>query len=173
MREKKDAIINDDLIKQNTWVLVASRTGACLFNTSALAHDVTLIQEIENETGRLKNQDINADRGGRGLSRFGLAGDSKMKQNTPVKVETQKFIKSLATILDLGRSQGKFDDLILVAEPQFLGVLKSSLNPKISSCIIASFKKNLMNHRNHKVRDALNELIWPGNHRSDRVMIRP
>ena len=55
------------------------------------------------------------------------------------------FAGELVQTLDKARQDGKFDDLVLVASPHFLGVLRQKLNGPLEKSVVQSISKNLVN----------------------------
>lgn len=65
------------------------------------------------------------------------------------------FAKRLADRLDHGRTQGDFDQLMLVAPPAFLGLLRESLNDQTLKLVSQSVDKNLVQAGEQSIRDNL------------------
>ena len=125
-----------------TWILVAHRTGARLFESAGTGQALTLLQDISHEQGRLKNQELTSDRQGRVASARG-ANNSYQQAEEPTDLVAIRFTKELASLLDAGRNQQKFHELVLVAEPRFLGHLRAALSAPTTKLVKASLDKDL------------------------------
>lgn len=61
---------------------------------------------------------------------------------TPVEHETEAFARSVSTFLLQGHHEGRFQNLSLIASPQFLGVLRRLLDPKLKSVVGLEINKD-------------------------------
>jgi len=128
---------------KNTWILVAHRSGARLFDAPGPGKGLTLIEQMENPEGRLKNGQIDSDRPGRAFDSFGGARHAMSTEQQPTSHVAQRFAKVLGDRLSTGRLQHRFTKLALVAEPRFLGELRSSLDSPTAAMVSATLDKDL------------------------------
>jgi protein required for attachment to host cells len=126
-----------------TWILVANRSGARLFENSGPGKGLILLHDIAHVEGHLKNQDFNADKPGRSFDSVGEGRHSAEKSQSPTEHETKKFGKELADILNEGRTTNAYESLVLVAEAGFLGVLKGELDNHVSKLVSQTVEKDL------------------------------
>jgi protein required for attachment to host cells len=129
-------------MSNKTWVLVAHRAGARLFENPGAGSGLTLLQDMPHEQGRLKNQDLTADRQGNVADARG-GHNSYQQAEEPTEHVAAQFAKELAKVLDDGRNHQKYDQLVLVAEPRFLGYLRAALSPQTAKLVTASVSKDL------------------------------
>ena len=121
-----------------TRVLVAHDAGARSFENRGPGKGLVALSEVEFEDGRRHLGELDADR----------AGHSR-EHGTYEPVEDAKthgiayFAKELAR--DLGRDyrQGAFSQLVLVAPPRFLGVLRGELDSLVARALVGSVAKAL------------------------------
>jgi len=132
-----------------TWILIASRAGARIVEQQH--DDWTLLEEIENDAGRLRNSQLDSDRPGRTFSRTTAARHALSPAECSHDVVAERFARALAEHLDRARMEGRFSSLVLVAEPHFLGMLHNALSPNLVPFVRNSIGKDL-----HRV--ALREL---------------
>ena len=126
------------------WVLVANRVGARLFENPGPGQGLRSVRDISHPQGHLRNQDINADKPGRSHDSMQSGGRHAMgKEHDPKEQELMRFTHHLAEILEEGRTHNRYTRLVLVAEPRFLGHLRSALNKKTSALVSASLDKDL------------------------------
>jgi protein required for attachment to host cells len=145
-------------------VLVAHQAGAHFFSKTKLSSACKLIESVEHPAGRLKNQDINADRPGRSKDRFGGAKHSYSKEFGPSAQKAKEFSKILVQILEVQFRKGAFDRVILVAPAHFLGLLNAKLTKHLKEACDATFSKDFaeMKARDIGLRvDALTETLAP------------
>jgi protein required for attachment to host cells len=127
----------------STWILVAHRSGARLFENAGPGKGLALLQDIPHPEGRLKNQDLNADRHGGSADAGGAGRQSYEAAQNPVEHVATQFAKQLATLLESGRTQQRYGKLVLVAEPRFLGNLRAALSSPTATLVTATLDKDL------------------------------
>ena len=110
-----------------TWILVAHRSGARLFENRGPGKGLDFLRNLDNPAGKLKNQEINSDKPGRSFDRRGRGGHAYASEQDPVAHVAQHFAKQLAELLNEGRVEQRYQRLVLVADPRFLGLLRESL----------------------------------------------
>lgn len=126
-----------------TWILVAHRAGARLFENTGPGKGLKLLEQIDHPEGRLKNVEINSDKPGRAFDSFGGGRHSMSKEHEPKEQMAIQFAKSLGELLDKGRARNQFSKLVLVAEPRFLGELRNTLTQQTAALVSASIDKDL------------------------------
>lgn len=127
-----------------SWIVVANRAGARFFEHPGAGRGLELVLELEHPKGRLKDLDFNADHPGRAFDRHGEGRHSYSREHSPTDQETQLFVKEIAAALEQERQQNRFEQLVLVADPSILGMLRDELGDVTAQMIIASLDKNLL-----------------------------
>lgn len=126
-----------------TWILVAHRSGARILENKGPRKGLDLIQQIEHPEGRLKNHEINSDKPGHSFDSKGGGHHAYNNEHAPTEHVAEQFAKQLSEVLDHGRTQQRFDKLVLVAEPRFLGNLRAVIPAKTAALICATMDKDL------------------------------
>lgn len=129
-----------------TWVVVAHQTGARFMeHRSGFGKNLTFVSELQNPDGRKRNHEIDSDRAGKTFtSGHGATGGRAMNhEHTAHEHVVEHFIGEIADQLQKARMEGSFDDLILVAEPRFLGGLRGALDAPTAHKVVASVTKDL------------------------------
>lgn len=126
-----------------TWILVAHRGGARLFENRGPGKGLELLQTLDHPAGKLKNKDIDTDQPGRSNDRYGPGRHAYTNEHPSTTHVAEQFAKQLSTLLDDGRSAHRYGRLVLVAEPKFLGNLRAALNPQTAALVTASVDKDL------------------------------
>jgi len=129
---------------ETTWILVADRTEARLFESKGpgkgtLQH----LRDIPHPEGRLQPRDMEADKPGRISDSFGTR-HALSPHHDPEERHAQEFAHHLAEILNQGRNDHAYQKLILVAEPGFLGNLSGALDKNTSALVEKTVGKDLM-----------------------------
>ena len=93
---------------------------------------------------RLKNQDLVADAPGRSFDSHGQGRHAVSPSTEPSDVEALRFATEIGKRLDKARKDGLFSQLVLVAAPRFLGMMREALNRPTRDCIAHEVTKNLV-----------------------------
>ena len=125
------------------WILVAHRGGARLFEHEGREPEVTLHQALDHPAGRLKNREIGSDKHGRSFDRQGAGRHAYTTEAEPTEHVAAQFARQLASMLEEGREQGRYQRLILIAEPRFLGLLRAELSAPTAALVAAELDKDL------------------------------
>jgi protein required for attachment to host cells len=129
--------------KVTKWVAIANgREGRILvIKGNQLLNDKKIT--LNNDKARLPSREIASDKPGRS-SESGRstphAYEPKITEHLKAKI---KFADDLAKLLNKAFIEESFDDLILVASPEFLGEIRASLNKAITNKISNEINKDL------------------------------
>jgi protein required for attachment to host cells len=142
----------DNSVK-TTWVVVAQQAGARFMeHKSGFGRHLIMVRELENPDGRKRNHEIDSDRpgeassGGRGTMRRAMQHEETAHEHI-----AKQFANTVANELSKARASGAFVQLVLVAEPGFLGLLREALDKPTSALVIDSVAKNLSVERPNEV----------------------
>jgi protein required for attachment to host cells len=143
-----------------TWILVAHRSGARIFENKGPNKGLSLLQDIPHPEGRLKNRDIGADKPGRSFDSHGQARHALGTEQEPTAHLAEQFAKQLGATLDDGRNHQRYTKLVLVAEPRFLGNLRAALSAPTAALVTASLGKDLGSVELHDLPKHLADTVW-------------
>jgi len=123
-----------------TLVMVANASAARVFGY--LPHEAfTLLNEFSHPQSRQKGSDLISDRPGRSEGKGGGHG-TFVPANNPKQIESERFANELAGWLNDERKQNRCAQLMLVADPGFLGTLNKSLNNQTTQLVFKSLNKD-------------------------------
>jgi protein required for attachment to host cells len=125
-------------VHMTTWVLVANRTGARIFNREG--HELRLVRSFQHPSGRERDQDIEA---GRSHRTFDKHARGRTHQASPHEHSAEAFAKELASELGRGRTEQGVQRLVLIAEPHFLGLVRQELDQPTAKLLAATVPKDL------------------------------
>ncbi|HXV81735.1 MAG TPA: host attachment protein [Candidatus Binatia bacterium] len=161
------------------WIVVANNTKAKIFTlappaprlkdtealqppTDALSQSrLVEFQALEHPEGRLKSQSIDADRPGRSFESAGMKRHAMSREVDPKKQEAITFARQVAERLEGARLQGEVERLILVAAPEFLGLLRDNMTSELRRMIEEEFSLDLVQMTAHDIRAHLPETLFP------------
>lgn len=129
---------------QRTWILVAESSRAKFYSAESLTAPISEFESLVCPNGRLHEGDLVSDSPG---SDGGSVGQGRHVIDDKVTARDQEhidFAKQLATKLNTARKKGKFDRLVLVASPAFLGLLRDNVSKEVSAMVFRQVDKNLV-----------------------------
>jgi protein required for attachment to host cells len=155
----------------NHWYVVANQTEAKIFSSVSKdfrgqgnKNSLELIKVLENPAGQEKSRDFFRKQPGFGMrslgNRGGVARYAEGKRSDPHEEVAKEFAKKISKYLEKCRQHADFDYLSIVAEPHFLGKLRSELSAATERKVSDWIKKDL-----HKASNARLEkhLLIPKN----------
>ena len=128
---------------EKIWILVADSAHARILATTARTAMPTEVTRLEHPESRLKESELMSDQPGR--SRENIGQGHAMQEGKATENTEASFAAELIEKLDKGRQEGRFDSLILVASPHFLGLLRQRLTGPLEKMVVQSVDKNLVN----------------------------
>jgi protein required for attachment to host cells len=127
-----------------TWILVAHRAGARVFEHNNSQPGLQLVSTLQNEAGRLKSGALESDKPGSSFSTGAVHGGHPMgHEDLAHERVAEGFAKELCELLAKGRSDKRYDSLVLVAEPHFVGILRAKLDHQTAQLVTATVSKDL------------------------------
>ncbi len=110
------------------WIVVADSTRARIFQTGEHVQDLTEVEDFFNPAARMEEHELrNAAKGHFFGNAEGSPGHSAEPRTTSLEHSADVFSKTIADYLQLAHQQNRFGRLALVADPDFLGHLRSQL----------------------------------------------
>ena len=141
---------------KSTWILVADSSRARIF----IADSSSTLQEIEDfahTEGRLHEQDMTSDKPGKDTGVAGAGGHAYQDQIDPKEQEAINFAKSVAKHLDEEHNSNKFEQLMIISDPSFLGKLRKQLSDQSRKAVCFELDKNITTHSIDDIRKHLPE----------------
>lgn len=145
---------------KRTWILLASRGGAKLFENKGPGSHPSWLQDLPFPKGRLKNSEIDTDRPGYAFDSAGQGKHSMDRQNDAKAQAAKEFAQQLSAMLRDGRVKRSYQNLVLVAEPAFLGELRAQLDKETAALVSNSVSKEIQDHPNHELEKMLKEMFF-------------
>ncbi len=140
----------------NTWILVADESRARLFRAGVSDGELEEIAAIEHPEGRMHGRELTDDEPDSSHTSVGGVHHG-YQPHTPVHEKiSREFARELADLLEAGRVSHAFDQLTLVAEPKFLGMLRSTLSHEVSKLVVRSLSRNYTQSTAEQIREVLN-----------------
>ena len=138
-----------------TWILIANRSSASLFESDWPGKSMRRVQDIAHPKGRMQNKDIDADKPGRSFDSSGKGRHAMSTEQEPTEHIAQQFALDLAELLNKGRVTHAYDKLVLMAEPKFLGVLRAALDKNTAALVVQTVNKELLSVKEEDLAEYL------------------
>lgn len=135
-----------------TRIVVANQTQALFYDTAGPQAALHAAGALENPAGRLHDRDFKSDRPGRVYARAG-AGTGRRGavphhdtggERRPRRQAALVFARRIAAELGRAHRSNGFEQLVLIAAPAFLGVLRRTLPQTLRSAVAAEVAKDVV-----------------------------
>lgn len=126
------------------WILVANASRARLFSTDERAEKWDLREEFHHEESRqrsidLLNQEDNPNAGTLHKP------SSENEPNGRQSLEHGRFARELADRLERGLNEHAFERIVIAAPPEFLGLLRKAISPRIQQRLMLDMRADYTN----------------------------
>jgi len=121
-----------------TWVVAADSARSRIFALKAANGTLEEIEDAANPAARQTDHDLAADRPGRSFDSKGVGRHAMESRKTVKENSVEKFAESLSASLADALQAGRFERLVLFAPPQFLGLLRAALSPRVAALVAHS-----------------------------------
>jgi protein required for attachment to host cells len=124
-------------------VIVANSSYAQFYQVSGCGRQIKKLGTILHPEGRIKSQDFISDKPGKTYSSSGPRTYSLNTQQSVKSHEQEVFAKLIDTILSKVCENISFDEIKIVAPPQFLGKIKSKLSLRNRGLVSQEIQRDL------------------------------
>lgn len=137
-----------------TWIVVANNSMARFFTVESESSPMTEIEALSHVEGRLHDREITSDFPGK-IKGEGAVGHAFEQPTDPKKHEEDQFAYLVAKHLDAAYNEHKFNQLLLVAEPSFLGLLRHHLSDQLKKLVCFELDSNIATLTPEQIRTHL------------------
>lgn len=138
-------------------VVVAESSRARIYSAPGAHGLLSEIEDLAHPEGRLRVRDLTTDAPGRALDRGG-GGRHSMDPSLDAKQhEAAVFARRIAELIEHARLHHDVGEIILVAPPRFLGLLRQSLGESARCLVVREIGKNLVRHDARQLAKAIDE----------------
>lgn len=137
---------------EKTWVVAAESSRARIFVSENRVSPLSELEDFTHTEGRAKDQDIVSDKPGRGFDGVVEGRHGFEKQSDAKHHEAVVFAKRLSDRLEQGRARGEFEAVVLIAAPEFLGILRQQLSNQTARLVVKTVDKNLVQKTEADIR---------------------
>ncbi len=134
------------------WVIVADRSRARIFESDQHFNELREIEDLLNPEGRLGDADLRHDAKGRyygrGERHQGNTADPRVSQRDH---DEDKFSRQVMQLLTEGCDAMRYEKLVMIAPPEFLGLLRKQLPKRVEQHITDQLDKDLSSLPLHQI----------------------
>jgi protein required for attachment to host cells len=134
-----------------TWTVVADGSRGFIYASYMNKHSLNLISSIDDEEARKHSKALGSEKPHGIFERN--RPESRVNLHTK---EEEHFAEQLAEIINNGATDNKFQNLILIAPPKFLGNLRLKIAKPTAQLITKEINKDLT----HMEAKDLESYIW-------------
>ena len=142
----------------STWIIVADSSRARIFSMEDVRSPLQEITDMLHPASRLREQDIGTDRQGRTFDSRGQGRHAKEGDVSIKKQEAINFSREIANYLDSGCNKNLFEKLIIIAPPEFLGLLRKDIGNTTKNRVSREIGKDLTQRDESHIRREVNTL---------------
>jgi protein required for attachment to host cells len=151
------------------WILVGDVAGARLFSAEVREDAWSPVESFEHPAGSELSREISDD-GPPGRAQQSTGPGARHtafeRRTSPKEAEAERFAQQLATFLEHAIAQRRYDYLVLVAPPHFLGLVKNSLGKQAAGHLRSTIDKDLSALDAKELRERLVDEVFPTHARS-------
>jgi len=125
-----------------TWIIAADESRARVLQVLDREQRLAEIDDLVNPAGRAQDRELQTDAEPRfNGSQGGPASDSE--RQGAVEHSARTFAREVGRYLDKARNEHRYDQLVLVAPPKFLGALRKELHKEVEKLVTEELPKDL------------------------------
>lgn len=124
------------------WIVAADSSKARIFKALA-GKKMEELETLTHPESRLTDRDMVSDRPGLSMDRGGEGRHGLEPSTDPKRQAAANFARIVAANLDKARSLQKYQELVIVAPPAFLGMLRDQFSKQVAQAIIREIPKNI------------------------------
>lgn len=132
-----------------SWIVTANASIAHFFSQESASSDLREIHDIANADVHELTIDSESDRLGQhaaSKSRHSVGAPTQpsgyQPHQSPAEHSTELFAREVSAYLLQGHQQGRFRNLVLIASPEFLGMLRKQLDSDLSALVSLEINKD-------------------------------
>lgn len=143
---------------KTTWILVADEAIARIL-VYGKARRLEPVEEITDPDAHADNAEMRRDAYGRraagGTSGHAPASVTASAGEDPLHQHAEVFARHVAEVIAQAQQHGRFDSLMVVAPPRFLGLLRKAFAKPVSEAIQFELDKDFVHFTNEDIQERL------------------
>lgn len=128
---------------KSTWIVAADASRARVLQVTGREQRLREIEDLLNPEGRLQDRELASDELGRWGGPDRPGGNSMPDPVSPHEHVVQRFAKRVGDYLEKARTDHRFEALVIVAPPKFLGTLRAELGKEVEKLVVRQLPKDV------------------------------
>ena len=145
--------------KDRYWALVANSGRARIIEMRRKPYAFRSVAELVSEAQHLTSKDLVTDASGRVYHTQGPGTHAMQPRSDPHEMAEHQFTRSLADKLDKAANLGRFDRLLIVADPRTLGRMRTFLNKAVVNKVADEIPLDLVGLPENQLEPRLKKLL--------------
>jgi len=117
------------------WILVGDAAGAKVYESDAKLEELVLVDTITVTNGHVRHDD-GTNKSNEQLP--GVGHDTEQAESDPHKESAERSARAVARSMNDAELHHRFEHLVLVAPPRFLGDLRAALSTNVTRKVTTS-----------------------------------
>jgi len=143
----------------SSWILVADSAHARLFNAETAKSTLNEIKTMLHPESREHEQKLTSDLPGRQAGGATFSHHSVAGKTEPKDYEAVDFARDICRYLEAAYNTQKFSQLIVVAEPKFLGHLRKEMSSNVAKLVTLEIDKDIVKQDVDSIRGHLPTIL--------------
>jgi len=143
---------------ETTWIVVGNASEACIYAKRNPSKELEFVLELKHPESHEKGINLVSDRPGHYQSK-GAGHGALVESSNPKENEAKRFARQLAEKLEKGRRVNKYQRLLLLAPPQFHGLLNKQLSKQALDLVTNHVNKDYTKCTKKELISHLSKLI--------------
>lgn len=149
-----------DKMSGMTWIVVADSSAARIFGTDEPTGPLSELEAMTHPEGRMLARELTSDLPGRAFDSAGQGRHIMESEVGPRQQAAIDFANFLAKRLDKARVMREVERLVLVAPPDFLGLLRKAISVELQRLVVLELDRNYVKLPPKVLRQRLPERLY-------------
>ena len=145
--------------KARYWALVANSGQARIVEMRRKPYEFRHVADLASEAQHLTSKDLVSDASGRVYHTQGPGTHSMQPRADPQETAESQFTRSLTDKLDKAANLGRFDQLLIVADPKTLGRFRSLMSKTLAARVADEISLDLVSLPRNQLEPRLRKLL--------------
>jgi len=141
------------------WIVVADEAKARVLSTSKSTDPLVEVESLSSPEAYDHEQDLVSDKPGRGNDGSGQGRHAMEEKASHKEQYAIRFVKQLCDFLEKSRQTKAYTNLIIVAAPHTLGLLRKELSKSVTELVSLEIDKDLTMMDSQAIREHLPQYL--------------
>jgi protein required for attachment to host cells len=125
-----------------TWIIAADSSRAKILQVADRERKLLEVDDLVNPQARLQDRQLQTDAEPRFNGRPDRPASDREAEGA-VEHSVRVFAREIGRYLDQARTQHRYDELVIVAPPKFLGAVRKELGKEVEKLVVDELPKDL------------------------------